>query len=95
MNNLIRKAGHKACLQSVISQIYSLKLSTSSFKKQAYQGNEEKVKNLLVELNNLSQKNQTVAPTHQPPAILPRQVRRLGYPSALEFTYIPASSNAR
>ncbi|MCE8163957.1 MAG: hypothetical protein I3274_07170 [Candidatus Moeniiplasma glomeromycotorum] len=58
-------------------QIYSLKSSANSFKRQAYQQNEQKVNQLLAELNNVSQtSNQTTnAPVEkgfwQPKVLIP------------------------
>ncbi|MCE8163579.1 MAG: hypothetical protein I3273_05990 [Candidatus Moeniiplasma glomeromycotorum] len=64
-------------------QIYSLKSSANSIKRQAYQQNEQKVNQLLAELNNVSQtSNQTTAPVEkgfwQPKVLIPTTLAIVG-----------------
>jgi hypothetical protein len=62
-------------VRKIKQQIYLLKSSTNPLKSKAFKNNEEKVNKLLAELNTVSQKSQTVAPTEKgffrPEVIIP------------------------
>ena len=62
-------------VKKIKQQIYGLKTSANHYKRKAFENNKGKANKLLAELNTISQKNQTVAPTEkgflQPKVLIP------------------------